>query len=144
MNAAADLAAVLMILFGVRHYEPQRPKAWWLLAGGLAAWLVADSIFGAYQIGRQGPLSVDRRRFYLLGYALLVAGLLRAVRVRSPVFDVRALFDPAIITVGRGRSSVGVRRRARRPRHEAGTFETVVSVGLSPRRRAAHRDRDAH
>jgi signal transduction histidine kinase len=128
MNAAADLAAVLMILYGVRHYEPQRPKAWWLLAGGLAAWLVADSIFGAYQSAGKDPYPSIADAFYLLGYALLVAGLLRAVRVRSPVFDVRALFDPAIVTVGAAFFLwVYVAAPAVRD-HEAGTFETVVSV----------------
>jgi signal transduction histidine kinase len=128
VNAAADLAAVALILVGVRRYRPERPKAWLLLAGGLGAWMIADSIFGAYQSAGEDPYPSVADVFYLLGYGLLVAGLLRAVRVRSPVFDVRALFDPAIVTVGAAFFAwVYIAAPVVRD-HEAGTLETVVSV----------------
>ena len=127
-TAVADLAAVLMIIVGVRRYKPRRSKAWLLLAGGLGAWLIADSIFGAYQSAGEDPYPSVADVFYLLGYGLLAAGLLRAVRVRSPVFDVRALFDPAIVTVGAAFFAwVYIAAPVVRD-HEAGTLETLVSV----------------
>jgi signal transduction histidine kinase len=128
VNVIADLAAVAMILLGVRRYEPRRPKAWLLLAGGLGAWAIADAIFGAYQSAGKDPYPSIADVFYLLGYGLLVGGLLRAVRVRSPVFDVRALFDPAIVTVGAAFFAwVYIAAPVVRD-HEAGILETVVSV----------------
>jgi signal transduction histidine kinase len=126
MTAAADLAAVLMILAGVRRYAPSRPKAWLLLAGGLGAWMIADSVYGAYGADVPAPSLADP--FYLVGYGLLVAGLLRAVRVRSPIFDLRALFDPAIVTVGAAFFAwVYIAEPAVRD-HTATTLATVVSV----------------
>ena len=128
LSAAGDLGGALMILAGVLRYQPRRPKAWLLLAGGLGAWAIADSIFGAYQSAGEDPEASLADLFYLFGYGLLVAGLLGAVRVRSPIFDLRALFDPAIITVGAGFlawvyiASPVVRNQA------AGTLETLVSV----------------
>jgi len=100
MTVAGDLAAVVMILAGVRRYKPRRSKAWLLIAGGFGAWAIADAMLGAFESAGDVPNPSTADVFYLLGYGLLVAGLLRAVRVRSPVFDVRALFDPAIVTVG--------------------------------------------
>src|SRR3954466_1766576 len=100
MTVAGDLAAVVMILAGVRRYKPRRSKAWLLIAGGFAAWGIADAMLGAFESAGDVPNPSTADVFYLLGYGLLVAGLLRAVRVRSPVFDVRALFDPAIVTAG--------------------------------------------
>jgi signal transduction histidine kinase len=90
--------------------------------------MIADSIFGAYQSAGEDPYPSVADVFYLLGYGLLAAGLLRAVRVRSPVFDVRALFDPAIVTVGAAFFAwVYIAAPVVRD-HEAGTLETLVSV----------------
>jgi signal transduction histidine kinase len=128
VNVAADLAAVVLILVGVRRYEPRRPKAWLLLAGGLGAWAIGDAIFGAYQSAGKDPFPSIADVFYLLGYGLLAAGLLRAVRVRSRVFDVRALFDPAIVTVGAAFFAWVYIAAPVLRNHEAGTLETVVAV----------------
>jgi len=126
--AVGDIAAVLMIIAGIRRYEPQRRMAWWLLAGALAAWMIADVIFGAYQSAGKDVYPSIADVFYLLGYVLVVAGLLRAVRVRSPAFDMRAVFDPAIVTIGIGFILWTEIAEPILNDHEAGTLETVVSL----------------
>jgi signal transduction histidine kinase len=127
-SAVGDLAAALLILAGVRRYTPERPTAWLLLAAGLGAWAVADSIFGMYQAAGKDPYPSIADVFYLAGYVLLVAGLLAAVRVRAPAFDWRALFDPAIVTIGLG--FILWTEIAAEVVHddEAGLLETVVSL----------------
>ena len=83
--------------------------------------------------------------FYLVGYGLLVAGLLRAVWVRSPVFDLRALFDPAIITVGAAFfawvyiAAPAVPRRRRREYWR----RTCMNASLGPLSEIADRTEDA-
>src|SRR4051795_589928 len=100
VSAAGDVAALLMIVAGVRRYRPSRPKAWLLIAGLMGAWAIADSIWGIYQAGGHDPFPSPADLFYLVGYGFLFAGLVAAVRARSPVFDVRTVFDPAIVTTG--------------------------------------------
>jgi signal transduction histidine kinase len=126
--AASDIAAVLMIIAGVRRYAPARPKAWWLLAGGLGAWMIADAIYGAYQSAGKDVYPSIADVFYLAGYVLVAAGLLRAVRVRSPAFDMRAVFDPAIVTIGIGFIVWTEIAEPILNDHTAGTLETLVSL----------------
>jgi signal transduction histidine kinase len=99
VSATGSVVAVGAIVTGVRRYRPQVPAAWLLLAGGLAMWAAGDVIWGVYQYRDEAPFPSWSDPFYLLGYPLLVAGLLIAVHARSPGFDVRAIIDPAIVTV---------------------------------------------
>jgi signal transduction histidine kinase len=126
--AVGDIVAVLMIITGVRRYAPARPKAWWLLAGGLGAWTLADAIYGAYQSAGKDVYPSIADVFYLAGYVLVAAGLLRAVRVRSPTFDMRAVFDPAIVTIGIGFIVWTEFAEPIVNDHQAGTLETLVSL----------------
>jgi signal transduction histidine kinase len=100
LTALGDLLAIVGIVTGVRRYRPRVPAAWLLLAAGLGMWAVADLIWGIYQLNDQEPFPSWSDPFYLAGYPLFMAGLMIAAQARTPGVDVRAIIDPAIVTVG--------------------------------------------
>jgi signal transduction histidine kinase len=97
---AAELVAVLSVVIGVRQYRPSAPWAWLLIAAGLVAYLVGDTIWGVYATLDRDPFPSVADAFYLAAYPLLAAGLFVAVMRRRPFgVDRRALIDTAIVTV---------------------------------------------
>jgi signal transduction histidine kinase len=91
--------AVLAIVVGVRMYRPEAPWAWLLIAACLLFFLAGDLTWGAYEAAGRSPTTSLADVFYLAGYPCVVAGLLIAVRRRSPFRDRRELIDSAIVGI---------------------------------------------
>lgn len=98
----ADVGALVAILVGVRRYRPRVPRAWLLIAAGVASVTVADLIYGAYEVAGRQPFPSVADVFYLLAYPLYALGLHVAGKVRLPEGDRGAFIDAAIITVTAG------------------------------------------
>jgi signal transduction histidine kinase len=97
---AAELVAILAVVIGIRHYRPSAPRAWLLIAAGLGAYLIGDTIWGVYATLDRDPFPSIADAFYLAAYPLMAAGLLVAVMRRRPFgVDRRALIDTSIVTV---------------------------------------------
>jgi signal transduction histidine kinase len=96
---AVDVAAVVAIVYGVRHYRPRAPTAWLLIAAALTSVTVADTIYGLYEVAAQEPFPSLADVFYLAAYPLYAAGLHVASRARLPEGDRGAFIDAAIVTV---------------------------------------------
>jgi signal transduction histidine kinase len=95
----AELGAIVAIVVGIRRYRPSRPRAWLLVAGGLALFWIGDFFWAVYEIGGRDPYPSPADIFYLAGYPLLAAGLVVAIKGRMPIIDTRAPIDAAIVTV---------------------------------------------
>src|SRR6188472_1140017 len=65
---AADLAAAVAVLYGVRLYRPRWPSAWRLIAGGVFSFAVADLIYGVHQVAGTEPFPSAADVFYLAAY----------------------------------------------------------------------------
>ena len=98
-GVVVELAAVALIVDGVRRYRPRAAAAWLLIAGGMLAWAMGDAVWVAYTLADEDPFPSAADVFYLGGYPLVVAGLFVGIRWRTPRTDVRVLIDAAIVTV---------------------------------------------
>jgi signal transduction histidine kinase len=96
---ATGVEAVLAIVVGVRMYRPEAPWAWLLIAACLLFFLAGDLTWGAYEAAGRSPTTSLADVFYLAGYPCVVAGLLIAVRRRSPFRDRREVIDSAIVGI---------------------------------------------
>jgi signal transduction histidine kinase len=94
-----DLLAIASVAIGVRLYRPDERKAWLLIAACLFFFMAGDLTWGAYEVAGQSPTASLADVFYLAGYPCLIAGLLIAIRRRSPARDADALIDSAIVGV---------------------------------------------
>lgn len=91
-------AGVIAIAVGIRRNRPERPGAWWLLAGGQVANMLGDGIYFYVQNilhddGFPAPYDVP----YLVSYVLMVFGLLGLLRSRNAGRDRAGLIDSLII-----------------------------------------------
>lgn len=98
----ADLTALASILVGVRRHRPRAPRAWLLIAAGVAAFTVADVVYGAHEVAGTPPFPSAADVFYLAAYPLFAIGLHVASRARLPEGDRGTFIDAAIITVTAG------------------------------------------
>ena len=98
------VSGVAAMLVGVRRNRPEAAAAWYLIAAGLAVFLVGDSIFYFYRLVREvdRPFPSVADAFFLASYPLLVAGLLTFIRRRDPGGDRASLIDACIIAAGMG------------------------------------------
>jgi signal transduction histidine kinase len=94
-----DLGAVAAVAIGVWLYRPDERKAWLLIAACLLFFMAGDLTWGAYEVAGRSPTASLADVFYLAGYPCLIAGLLIAIRRRSPARDADALIDSAIVGV---------------------------------------------
>ncbi|MGH9273968.1 MAG: putative bifunctional diguanylate cyclase/phosphodiesterase, partial [Acidimicrobiales bacterium] len=97
-------SSVIAIVAGVRMHRPDGRGAWFLLAGGVATFIVGDDLYSFRNVVQHSeamfPSYVDI--VYLAMYPLLIAGLSLLIRRRTPGRDRASLLDAAIITVGVG------------------------------------------
>jgi diguanylate cyclase (GGDEF)-like protein/PAS domain S-box-containing protein len=97
-------SSVVAIVVGTRRNRPTSPAAWYLLAAGVATFVVGDNLysFREYVLHTEGlfPSFVDV--VYLAVYPLLIAGLSMMVRRRTSGKDRASLIDASIITAGLG------------------------------------------
>ncbi|GAA1363979.1 sensor domain-containing diguanylate cyclase [Catellatospora chokoriensis] len=99
--SAANLAAVVAILVGVRMNRPTCPSAWYLLAAGQAAYLVGNVCWYviAAAEGRATAFPSPATEIFLTSYVLNALALLRLIRARRAGRDWSALLDALIVTV---------------------------------------------
>jgi signal transduction histidine kinase len=102
LYTVTEVGAVLAIVAGVALYRPVAPKAWLLIAAGLASISIGDLLFGVYEVIDRNPFPSPADAFYLAGYPCLAAGLVVAIRCQGRTEDRRALIDSAIIAVSAG------------------------------------------
>jgi two-component system cell cycle response regulator len=101
VGVVLGVAAAVAIVVGVRVHRPARQLPWLLIAlgqlaytGGSAIWLYQETQYGERLFPSYADVS------YLLGYPLIVAGLVALLRVRRPGRDLPALLDAATIATG--------------------------------------------
>ena len=97
-------SSVIAIVVGVRCHRPPAPLAWYLLASGVATFILGDNLYTFRTIIQHAetvfPSYVDV--VYLAVYPLLVAGLVVLLRHRSPGRDRAAAIDATIIAASLG------------------------------------------
>ncbi|HEV8425882.1 MAG TPA: sensor histidine kinase [Actinomycetes bacterium] len=101
---ALGLSSVVALVVGARIHRPRQPLAWYLLAGGLLALTVGDTINNSYEwvLHVEAPFPSLADAVYLAFYPLLAPGLLLLVRARTPGHDRSSLIDAIIIATGVG------------------------------------------
>jgi signal transduction histidine kinase len=92
-----DLLAAASVVIGVWLYRPEAPWAWLLIAAYLLFSMAGDLTWGAYEAAGESPTASLADVFYLAGYPCVLAGLVIAIRRRSPSRDWRELIDSAIV-----------------------------------------------
>ncbi|HEX4983607.1 MAG TPA: hypothetical protein VFV63_18010, partial [Ilumatobacteraceae bacterium] len=97
-------SSVVAILVGVSVNRPEAPRAWYLLAAGVATLIVGDNLYTIRNFVQHAetlfPSYVDV--VYLAMYPLLIAGLALLVHRRSAGRDRAGVIDAAIIAAGLG------------------------------------------
>jgi len=97
----ASGAAAMIV--GVRRNRPAHPAAWYLMAAGIASWVLGDTLWVWYRdVALIEPFPSLADVLYLAAYPLLAGGLLVLVRSRGQEGWPTALLDSAILTVGLG------------------------------------------
>src|SRR5919106_802543 len=100
---AIGLSAVAAIVAGVRLQQPRAAAAWYLIAASQLLFVAGDVIWGVFEFAfHSEPFPSVADVLYLMGYPVLVAGLLSFVRAHLRGGGVGALVDATIITVGAG------------------------------------------
>ncbi|MEY2449013.1 MAG: hypothetical protein QOH79_2489 [Acidimicrobiaceae bacterium] len=101
---AIGWSSVAAIVVGVRRHRPDARVAWYLLALGLATFIVGDDLYSFQNLVQHAdvpfPSLIDV--VYLAMYPILAAGLVLLIRRRTPGRDRASLLDAAIITCGAG------------------------------------------
>ena len=97
------LSPLVMFVTGIRVHRPARPGTWYLLLGGVSAFLAGDALweYGVRVLQSTLLYSVSSA-CYLVGYILIFAALLLLARERSPDGDRSSLLDAAIVATGTG------------------------------------------
>lgn len=98
------ISGVLAIAWGVSRHQPARAaRIWWWQAAARALWVVGDGLYLFYlQVLHQEPYPSPGDMAYLLGYVLMVVGMLLLVRKRTPGRDVASMVDATIVASGLG------------------------------------------
>jgi diguanylate cyclase (GGDEF)-like protein len=95
------LAAVIATLVGIRNKLPENRLAWKLIAAGLISFLAGDVCYYILDaLNDTAPFPSMADALYLCMYPLVICGLLRLIRQRSPGRDWASLLDAAIAAVG--------------------------------------------
>ena len=98
------VSAGVAILVGVKRHRPDKPLAWYALAGGILMFVVGETIRAYYEnvLGVKSPFSSAADGFYLAGYPFLAAGLAYMAGFRAQWRDRSSLTDVAIVAAGAG------------------------------------------
>jgi signal transduction histidine kinase/CheY-like chemotaxis protein len=121
-------SSVTAVLVGVRLHKPEAARAWYLLAGGAALFILGDNFYSyKNQIAHNltFPSVVDL--IYLSMYPVMIAGLTILVRRRRQGRDWASLIDAAIVTVALGLLS-WVFLISPYTRGEMGVLERLTSI----------------
>ena len=106
--AGGDVVYVLLglgvaaaLLLGLRWQRPARSGPWRLMVAGQLTWVVGDAVyFWRKDVVGTEPFPSLSDGLYLVGYAVLVLGLLLLVRARRSGSDPAGRIDALIVTAG--------------------------------------------
>ena len=100
--ASLGSGCVVAILYGVRRNRPERPLAWYLLAGAIATFAAGDFTYNVLTLvlDQANPFPSIADGFYLAMYPLCAAALGFFIRSRTSSADHSSLIDALIITTG--------------------------------------------
>ncbi|MCV2393095.1 EAL domain-containing protein [Actinotalea sp. M2MS4P-6] len=102
LHVVVALSGPAAMVVGIRVNRPKAALAWWLLAAGVASWVLGDAGH-AWLPGALGaaahPVS---DLLYLATYPLVMVALLRFARARTTRPDAIGLVDTAILMTGLG------------------------------------------
>lgn len=96
-------AGVLATIVGVRLNRPTFRAPWYLLAAGAGSFVVGDTLWDVYElILKTEPFPSIADFFYLMGYPLLMAGLILLILRRGRKLDLASLIDATMVVTGLG------------------------------------------
>ena len=103
LNLVVGASAAAAIVVGLRWHRTRWRRAWWLIAGAQALFVVGDAWFSVNDLvlGIE-PFPSLADAAYLSGYPILGAGLALLALSRSTGRDWAGLTDAAIIAIGFG------------------------------------------
>ena len=100
LNTAVGLACVVALVIGTRRNRPTRATGWYVLAAGLASWVVGDFLWSWNElVAHDSPLASPADPIYLAGYLLVAAGIVQMIRARSPEGDREGFLDAIVAAV---------------------------------------------
>lgn len=91
----AGLAAVIV---GARRHRPQGVLGWYLMAGGLALWLLHDGVYTLLEHLGVDPFGSGANLIALAGYPLMFVGLLRVDATRTRTAGATNILDSLLVT----------------------------------------------
>ena len=102
-EALAAVSAVAIVV-GVRINRPEHRSPWFLLAGGQALFVIGDVLYTFYTfaLGVEVPWPSLADPIYIIGYVLIIGGILQMVRLRSGGQDRAALLDSLVVSTALG------------------------------------------
>ncbi len=74
--AVASVAGLVAVVVGARRYRPDGVRGWYLMAAGLAVWLLHDAAYTVVELNGAEPFGTWTNAIALAGYPLLFVGLL--------------------------------------------------------------------
>ncbi|NTW41296.1 MAG: diguanylate cyclase, partial [Cellulomonadaceae bacterium] len=97
------LSGVVAVALGARRNRPATPSSWYLIAAGMATWIVGGAVYSWFDpIGDQHLTVLAADMLHLLTYPLVALGMILFARSRGAEVRATALLDTAILTVGIG------------------------------------------
>jgi len=99
------ISTVIAILVGVRRYRPEHVLPWYIIAFGVALFVVGDVIFFNFYpnvLGVLPPFPSVADIFYACSYLTVAVGLALMIRGAGSEHNWGSLIDAAIISVGIG------------------------------------------
>ncbi|MDQ1483934.1 MAG: hypothetical protein QOF35_2010 [Actinomycetota bacterium] len=102
--ASLGLSSAGAIVIGVRRNRPERPLAWYLLAGAITTFAAGDFTYNILTLvlHQDDPFPSLADGFYLAMYPMCAAALALFIRSRTASADRSSLIDALIITTGLG------------------------------------------
>ena len=93
-----SVAAVVMMVVGIRRYRPEPRSPWVLFAVGIGLWAGGDALWALFDhVLDVDPFPSVADALYLAGYPLLVVGLRRLAQARNPRGDATAMLDAILV-----------------------------------------------
>lgn len=99
------VSTVIAILFGVRRYRAEPVLPWYVIAFGVALFVVGDGIFFNFYpnvVGVRPPFPSVADIFYASSYLIVASGLALLVRSVESERNWSGLLDAAIVSIGVG------------------------------------------
>lgn len=98
VHAGFAVAAVVMILVGMRRYGPVPRAPWVSFAAGVALWALGDAMWAVFpHLLQIDPFVSAADVCNLLGYPLFAIGVRYLARARNPERDLTARLDAAVV-----------------------------------------------